>query len=410
MQMDNIPKGWNVKSIGDCFRFLRTKSFSRAETESSGDVKYVHYGDIHTKYPLIISPEEIDLFVATEQAVNADILCSGDLILLDASEDYEGTTKCVELSNLSPDDKIISGLHTIALRDDNGVFANKFKAYITSMPYVKKNFWKQISGVKVYGISKDNLKKIKVLVPPVEEQRKIAEILGTWNRAIEELSGLIAEKRELKRGLMQRLLTGAQRLPGFIKPWKKIKLSDVLEECTETTTTNNQYDILTSSRRGIFKQEDYFDKQVASQDNIGYKIIHNGDFTYRAMTDDDKFCFNQLTDLEIGIVSPAYAVFRTKKIPGNILKFILNSERFGYELLKEAQGGTRKSLKYNSLIKLQIYVPDDEKELDKLSDCLFVADSEIDLLNQKLDVLREQKRGLMQKLLTGEIRVKTGDK
>lgn len=244
------------------------------------------------------------------------------------------------------------------------------------------------------------------LLPPINEQKKIAEVLGTWDLAIEELTGLIAEKKELKRGLMQRLLTGTQRLPGFTKPWKKIKLSDVLEECVETTTTNNQYEILTSSRRGIFRQEDYFDKQVASQDNIGYKIIRNGDFTYRAMTDDDKFCFNQLTDFEIGIVSPAYAVFRTKKIPGNILKFILNSERFGYELLKEAQGGTRKSLKYNSLIKLQIYVPDDEEEMARLSECLRIADSEIDLLNQQLDVLREQKRGLMQKLLTGEIRVK----
>lgn len=257
---------------------------------------------------------------------------------------------------------------------------------------------------KFVGLSQ--FRNFEILVPPFAEQKKIAEILGTWDRAIEELTGLIAEKKELKRGLMQRLLAGTQRLPGFTKTWKKIKLSDVLEECVETTTTNNQYEILTSSRRGIFRQEDYFDKQVASQDNIGYKIIRNGDFTYRAMTDDDKFCFNQLTDFEIGIVSPAYAVFRTKKIPGNILKFILNSERFGYELLKEAQGGTRKSLKYNSLIKLQIYVPDDEEEMARLSECLHIADSEIDLLNQQLDVLREQKRGLMQKLLTGEIRVK----
>ena len=172
MQMNNVPKGWNIKSMGDCFRFLRTKSLSRAETECSGDVKYIHYGDIHTKYPLIISPKEIDLFISAEQAVNADLLCSGDLILLDASEDYEGTTKCIELSNVLPEDKIISGLHTMALRDDHGIFANNFKAYITSMPYVKQNFWKQISGVKVYGISKDSLKKIKVLVPPLKNRKR----------------------------------------------------------------------------------------------------------------------------------------------------------------------------------------------------------------------------------------------
>ena len=283
---------------------------------------------------------------------------------------------------------------------------NKYIYQLLYSKEIETQINNMLVGSNYPAINSSDVASLKICIPPFAEQKKIAEILGTWDLAIEELTGLIAEKKELKRGLMQRLLTGTQRLPGFTKPWKKIKLTDVLEECVETTTTNNQYEILTSSRRGIFRQEDYFDKQVASQDNIGYKIIRNGDFTYRAMTDDDKFCFNQLTDFEIGIVSPAYAVFRTKKIPGNILKFILNSERFGYELLKEAQGGTRKSLKYNSLIKLQIYVPDDEEEMARLSECLHIADSEIDLLNQQLDVLREQKRGLMQKLLTGEIRVK----
>lgn len=397
MQMDNIPKGWNVKNIGDCFRFLRTKSFSRAETESSGDVKYVHYGDIHTKYPLIISPEEIDLFVSTEQAVNADILCSGDLILLDASEDYEGTTKCVELSNLSPDDKIISGLHTIALRDDNGVFANKFKAYITSMPYVKKNFWKQISGVKVYGISKDNLKKIKVLVPPVEEQRKIAEILGTWNRAIEELSGLIAEKRELKRGLMQRLLTGAQRLPGFTKPWKKIKLHDVAE---------------------IFKGTQLNRLNMLEE---GYPV-YNGGMTESGFTNE----YNNVADTIIiseGGNSCGFVNFiKTKFWAGGhcytvICRDCVNKS-FLYQLLKYNEnklmnlrvGSGLPNIQQKTLNKFSLLLPCDFTEQKAIADVLSKADAEIDLLNQQLDVLKEQKRGLMQKLLTGEIRVKVDDK
>lgn len=399
MQMDNIPKGWNVKNIGDCFRFLRTKSFSHAETESSGDVKYVHYGDIHTKYPLIISPEEIDLFVSTEQAVNADILCSGDLILLDASEDYEGTTKCVELSNLSPDDKIISGLHTIALRDDNGVFANKFKAYITSMPYVKKNFWKQISGVKVYGISKDNLKKIKVLVPPVEEQRKIAEILGTWNRAIEELSGLIAEKRELKRGLMQRLLTGAQRLPGFIKPWNQRKISEFVQIGK------------------IIIEKGY---------TLTAEQLNTGDIPVIAGGKTVPYYHNKYThDIPCITVSASgayagYVWWHNSKIWAsdcNVLYGVNFDTRFLGFCLKNMQkqiyrmqtGGAQPHVYADSIKTLKI--PDiDLAEQKAIADVLSKADSEIDLLNQQLSVLKEQKRGLMQKLLTGEIRVKVDDK
>lgn len=387
--MNNIPNGWEkclLRTV--CSTFSGGTPAVTNKKYYGTEIPFIRSGEIHS--------DHTELFLTEEGLKNssAKMVNKGDLLYAL----YGATSGEVAIS------KINGAINQAILCLRSKELSNYYLA--TWLEHNKSKILNKYIQGGQGNLSAEIIKNLIILLPPFAEQEKIAEILGIWDRAIEELTDLIAEKKELKRGLMQRLLTGTQRLPGFTKPWKKIKLSDVLEECTETTTINNQYDILTSSRRGIFKQEDYFDKQVASQDNIGYKIIHNGDFTYRAMTDDDKFCFNQLTDLEIGIVSPAYAVFQTKKIPGNILKFILNSGRFGYELLKEAQGGTRKSLKYNSLIKLQIYVPDDEKEMDKLSYCLFVADSEIDLLNQRLDVLKEQKRGLMQKLLTGEIRVK----
>lgn len=383
MQNTNVPKGWNIKSMGDCFRFLRTKSFSRAETECSGDVKYVHYGDIHTKYPLIISPDEIDLFVSTEQAVNADLLRSGDLVLLDASEDYEGTTKCIELSNLSPDDKIISGLHTIALRDNNGVFANRFRAYITSMPYVKKNFWKQISGVKVYGISKDNLKKIKVLVPPIAEQKKIAEILGTWDRAIEELTELITEKKELRKGLANRLLNGLM--------WQDVELSDLLnyEQPTKYLVTEIlDYDaqktpVLTANKAFILGSTDDTTGVYSKQDCIIFD-----DFTT-----DMKY-----VDFKFKVKSSAIKILTPK---GNVnLKFVFEQ----MQRLKLPIGG-HKRYWLSEYQYLTIKMPNEDTQ-SKIVSILSRADAEIDLLNQQLDVLKEQKRGLMQKLLTGEIRIK----
>ena len=128
-KMRKIPDGWNVKKLGECFSFLRTSCYSRAETTDCGEVHYIHYGDIHTKYPLHISPKDIDVYVSTEQASKSDCLKTGDLILLDASEDYEGTTKCVELLNISDDEKVVSGLHTLALRDISKNFINGFRAY-----------------------------------------------------------------------------------------------------------------------------------------------------------------------------------------------------------------------------------------------------------------------------------------
>lgn len=261
-------------------------------------------------------------------------------------------------------------------------------------------------GLAIKGITKEELSNISLLIPPLAEQEKIAGILGTWDEAIEKLSSLIEQKKNLKKGLMQRLLTGKTRLKGFTQPWKEVKLGEILVERNEYTTQNNQVTILTSSRKGIFRQEDYFDKQVASENNIGYKILHKYDFTYRAMTDDDVYCFNQLTNEDMGAVSPAYSVFYCENVPNLLIKEILNSKCFGHQLLKISQGGTRKSLKFSALKTLKIYIPSDITEQQAIADVLSTADEEIDLLNKKLEALKEQKKGLMQQLLTGQTRVK----
>ena len=83
-----------------------------------------------------------------------------------------------------------------------------------------------------------------------------------------------------------------------------------------------------SSRQGIFLQDEYFSKQIASVDNTGYKIVRKGEFTYRSMSDDGHFVFNRLDDYEAGIVSPAYVVFRTKGVNSDFFKEFINSNMY----------------------------------------------------------------------------------
>ena len=230
-------------------------------------------------------------------------------------------------------------------------------------------------------------------------------MLGDWDSALELLDKQIELKTQQKNYLMQVLLTGTLRLHSFTSPWNEVKLGDVITERVETSNINNQYDVLTSSRRGIYLQEEYFKKQVASEDNTGYKIIHKNDFTYRAMTDDDKFVFNVLDKFNIGIISPAYSVFYTDKIPLILLKEYMNSKFFGNELNKISQGGTRKTLKFTNLKKLKINIPTDITEQKAIADVLTAADEEIKLLKQKRTLIAQQKKYLMQTLLTGQIRI-----
>ena len=137
------------------------------------------------------------------------------------------------------------------------------------------------------------------------------------------------------------------------------KLEDFLEEVSEKTTQNNQYPVLTSSKNGLFLQDDYFNKQVASKDNTGYKIIKRGEFTYRAMSDTGEFYPNMLECAEIGIVSPAYPVFKISSdiILPDYLKYYFRSNSFQRAITSFVQGSTRASMKFAKMKTISIDLP-----------------------------------------------------
>lgn len=384
-----IPEGWSVKKLGECFSFLKTPSYSRAETTSDGEVHYIHYGDIHTKYPLHVCPEDIDIFVTNEQAQKGDFLQTGDLILLDASEDYDGTTKCIELTAIKDSDKVISGLHTLALRDDYNNFVNGFRAYITSMPFVKNNFWKQVTGIKVYGVSKDNLKKLKLLLPPLAEQEKIAGILGTWDDAIEKLSSLIEQKKLLKKGLMQRLIYNRNDI-------KLYRVADLFElgrgrviSKEEIEKNKGEYPVYSSqtSNSGVLGCIDTYDFQgeyitwTTDGANAGEVFYRNGKFNCTNVCGTAKLKKDSKVNLY-------YAMSFLNHVSKKYVSYVGNPK-----------------LMNGVFASISLELPSLEIQ-NKIADVLSTADEEIDLLNKKLEALKEQKKGLMQQLLTGQTRVK----
>lgn len=148
----------------------------------------------------------------------------------------------------------------------------------------------------------------------------------------------------------------------------KLLLKDVIEEINDKTTENNQFIVLTSSQDGIVPQDEYFKRNVSSSDNTGYKIIKKGQFTYRSMSDTGYFYINLLTDYDIGIVSPAYPVFKIKNesllLPQYLLLFF-RTPYFMEQAKKNAKGSTRLSLKYKNIENIEIEVPtiEDQKRI-----------------------------------------------
>lgn len=177
---------------------------------------------------------------------------------------------------------------------------------------------------------------------------------------------------------------------------KSEKLGKYILEISEKTTVNNQYEVLTSSQDGIVYQSNYFSKQIASKDNVGYKIIRNGQFTYRAMSDTGRFYINQLKNCNIGIVSPAYPVFEIKpnsKLLPEYLQEYFRSELFQNSISLQSSGSTRVSLKLNKLKELEIVIPPLEEQknivfvLSKISDLIAKRKQQL----EKLDLLVKSK-------------------
>lgn len=268
-------------------------------------------------------------------------------------------------------------------------------------------------------LSADIVKGYKILTPPLPEQRKIAEVLSTWDRAIEKQM-LLVEKLELrKKGLMQQLLTGKKRLPGFSGgAWKKVKLGDI-GQCYSGLTNKNKSDFECGAAKFITYMNVFchgkIDINILGRVNIEadekQEKVKKGDifFTVSSETPEEvgmssvlmddvnntylnSFCFGfRLYNNEILLPKYAIYAFRGTDMRKNMYRI--------------AQGSTRFNLSKDEVMSLKITVPT-VQEQNAIAEILSVCDNEITLARQKLDTLRQQKKGLMQVLLTGKKRIK----
>lgn len=178
------------------------------------------------------------------------------------------------------------------------------------------------------------------------------------------------------------------------------KIKDIIEEYNERTQKNNQYKILSSTSTGIFFQDEYFNKQAASSNNIGYKIVPRGYITYRSMSDTGEFHFNIQNIIDNGIVSPAYPVFNIKNniVDKNFLVNYLNENRnFKNKILSAKEGGTRYALSLSKLKELNISLPDYDQQV-RYSKVLNICNLKIKLENNYLENLIKFKKILMKNM------------
>ena len=359
-----IPEGWSVKKLGECFSF-----------SAGGDV-------------------DKDCFSETKDDLHPYPIYANALTnegLYGYSSKYKVKEECITITGRGDIGNVFyrKGYFTPIVRLITAIPNAGIKAKFMSYACSQIHFFDESTGVPQLTVPQ--VQWYKILLPPLLEQEKIAGILGTWDEAIEKLSGLIEQKKLLKKGLMQRLLTGKTRLSTFTQPWKDIELSDLLnyEQPSKYLVgeilpyDKNKIPVLTANKAFILGSTD---------DSSG--IYTQGDcIIFDDFTTDIKY-----VNFPFKVKSSAIKIL-TPKTNTN-LKFV-------YEQMKcikyPLAGHKRYYLSEYQYITISI---PDISEQQAIADVLSTADDEINLLNQKLEALKEQKKGLMQQLLTGQIRVK----
>lgn len=400
---------WKQTTVGQVFDFYTTNSYSRSNlNDKGGEVKNIHYGDIHMRFPTIVDvkdnlipylSQDIDLTKISQENYCKD----GDVIIADASEDYADIGKAIELKNIG-NDKVVAGLHTLLARDNKDITVNGYKGYMFLGGSVRKQIKVLAVGTKVLGISKANINQVKLNIPNKEEQKKLAQLFLLIDRKIEAQKSKVEALEEYKKGMIQRIFSQEIRFKDSkyraYPNWKIKKLSKYIVEYTDITQENNQYPALTSSRKGLFLQKDYFNRQIASDDNTGYNIVPRGYFTYRHMSDDTIFYFNINEIVDYGIVSTLYPVFTTtEELDSQFLKYYLNeSPDFRKYALLQKQGGSRTYMYLSKLKQFEIKLPCIEEQR-KIAQTLNLLQKKLDRENGKLTLLKDWKRGLLQKML-----------
>ena len=230
------------------------------------------------------------------------------------------------------------------------------------------------------------------LAPTFDEQKAIGQFFDSLDNLITLHQRKYDKLQVLKKAMLEKMFpkNGSSvpeiRFKGFTDAWEQRKLGDNIVEYTEVTTENNQYPPLTSSRKGIFLQTEYFaGNQIASDDNTGYNIVPYGYFTYRHMSDDEVFHFNINDIVEKGIVSTLYPVFTTdENLDSRYLQYQLN---YGHEFAKFAilqkQGGSRTYMYLNKLRQLHLTMPNHVEEQKAISSFFMNLDHLITLHQRK---------------------------
>ncbi|WP_199052532.1 restriction endonuclease subunit S [Aquitalea sp. ASV15] len=408
-----VPEGWTQNTLSEIVKEKISYGIVQAGPHIDDGVPYIKSSDVRGG----ITPSQL-------QKTSNDIhhkyrrsaVHPGDIVFSLRGNIGEAAIVPNELKEAN----LTQGTARISVSNEHN---NLFHYYQLTSTSVLNHVNALSKGSTFKEISLEELRKVKVHCPPLAEQKKIAQILSTWDQAIATTERLLDLARQQKKALMQQLLTGKKRLPNqngepFDGEWKKYTLSN-FGQCirgvsykpeiiceTESGTTIRLLRS-TNIQNGSLNDKDLV---ILPSDSVKpSQILKIGDLAI-CMANGSKALVGKSAPFKESNVKYTIgafcAIFRpSKETPAEYVKFIFESEQYQSQLLEILAGSSINNLKGSDIELIRIPAPANPKEQQKIASILSTADQEIETLQSQIDGLKQEKKALMQALLTGKRRV-----
>lgn len=389
-----IPKEWEVKRLGDIADITSGTTPLRANSKyyDNGIIPWVKTTDLNNG-TLFETEEKV-----SEEAVkktSLKLLPKGTVLVAM----YGGFRQIGRTAILGIDATINQALSALICKDYVS------SSFVLAWLNCRVNYWKRLaaSSRKDPNITGNEVAKFPILIPSKKEQDHIVKVLGLWDTAIEKQSELIEKYILRKRALMQKLLTGKKRLPGFSGERKRIKAGEIFLS-SSVRSVGAEVLLSATQEHGVIPRDQLEGRvTMPTGDLASFKLVEKGDFVISLRSFQGGLEYSEYR----GIVSPAYTVLKPRiEIDESFYRFYFKSSDFiGHLAIAVIGIRDGKQISYNDFCFVKIPYPSIEEQ-KAISAILIESDKEIELAKDKLASLQSQKRGLMQQLLTGKKRIK----
>ena len=429
-----VDTTWLAPQLADLYGFKRTNTLSRDNLNYEfGTIRNIHYGDIHTKFkPLFRLENEhvpyVNLDVAPDGFDDEAFCEEGDIVLADASEDIDGVGKAIEVVSLNGE-RVVAGTHTILATRRGSVPIVGFGGQLFQSAAVRTGIKREAQGAKVYGISANRISAIPVPVPPTEaEQQKIADCLGSLDDLITAEGRKIEALRQHKQGLMQQLFpqpgetVPRLRFPEFRvdTTWLAPQLADLYGfKRTNTLSRDNlnyefgtirniHYGDIHTKFKPLFRLENehvpYVNLDVAPDGFDDEAFCEEGDIVLADASEDIDGVGKAIEVVSLNgerVVAGTHTILATRRGSVPIVGFggqLFQSAAVRTGIKREAQGAKVYGISANRISAIPVPVPPTEAEQQRIATCLSSLEDVLAAQARKIDVLKQQKQGLLQQL------------